>query len=53
MTLLKASAIDAVLFVAASVAFRLYMADFGSYSVTYGQLGTVIVLLLWIYSPRG
>ena len=49
MTLLKASAISAVLFVAASIAFRLYMANFGSYSRTYGLLGTVIVLLLWMY----
>jgi membrane protein len=49
MTLLRASAVAAVLFVAASVAFRLYMAHFGSYSRTYGLLGTVIVLLLWMY----
>lgn len=49
MTLLKASAISAVLFVAASIAFRLYMASFGTYSKTYGLLGTVIVLLLWMY----
>jgi membrane protein len=49
MTLLKASAVSAGLFVAASVAFRLYMANFGSYSATYGLLGTVIVLLLWMY----
>ncbi|HEX6911217.1 MAG TPA: YhjD/YihY/BrkB family envelope integrity protein [Longimicrobium sp.] len=48
-TLLKASAVSAVLFVAASLAFRLYMAHFGSYSATYGLLGTVIVLLLWMY----
>ena len=49
MTLLRASAVAAVLFVVASVAFRLYMANFGSYSATYGLLGTVIVLLLWMY----
>jgi membrane protein len=49
MTLLKASAIAAVLFAAASIAFRLYMANFNSYSATYGLLGTVIVLLLWMY----
>jgi membrane protein len=48
-TLLKASAIAAVLFVTASLAFRLYMSNFGSYSATYGLLGTVIVLLLWMY----
>jgi membrane protein len=49
MTLLKASAVAAALFVVASVAFRVYMANFGSYSATYGLLGTVIVLLLWMY----
>ena len=49
MTLLRASAVSAALFVVASVAFRLYMARFGSYSATYGLLGTVIVLLLWMY----
>ena len=48
-TLSKASAIAAVIFVAASLAFRLYMANFGSYSATYGLLGTIIVLLLWMY----
>ena len=49
MTLLRASAVAAALFAVASVAFRLYMASFGSYSATYGLLGTVIVLLLWMY----
>lgn len=49
MTLLKASAVAAGLFVVASVAFRLYMSSLGSYSATYGLLGTVIVLLLWMY----
>jgi membrane protein len=48
-TLLRASAIAAALFVAASLAFRLYMANFGTYSATYGILGTMIVLLLWMY----
>ncbi|HEX2209246.1 MAG TPA: YhjD/YihY/BrkB family envelope integrity protein [Longimicrobium sp.] len=49
LTLLKASAVAAGLFVLASIAFRLYMSSFGSYSQTYGLLGTVIVLLLWMY----
>lgn len=49
VTLLKASAVSALLFVAASLAFRFYMSNFGSYSATYGLLGTVIVLLLWMY----
>lgn len=48
-TLLKASALAGVLFVLASLAFRFYMARFGSHSATYGLLGGVIVLLLWMY----
>ena len=32
-----------------SFAFRLYLHYFDSYSVTYGSLGAVIVLMLWFY----
>jgi len=32
-----------------SAVFRLYLANFGSYNETYGSLGAVIVLLLWLY----
>jgi membrane protein len=32
-----------------SFAFRLYLQYFDSYSVTYGSLGAVIVLMLWLY----
>lgn len=48
-TLLRASAIAAALFVVASLGFRLYVTNFASYSATYGLLGTIIVLLLWMY----
>ena len=48
-TLLRASAIAAALFVVASLGFRLYVTNFSSYSATYGLLGTIIVLLLWMY----
>jgi membrane protein len=47
--LLRSSAIAAVLWLLATLAFRIYIANFGSYSATYGLLGTVIVLLLWMY----
>jgi membrane protein len=32
-----------------SLAFRLYVANFGNYSATYGSIGAVIVLMLWFY----
>ncbi|MDQ3555647.1 MAG: YihY/virulence factor BrkB family protein [Gemmatimonadota bacterium] len=48
-TLVKASAIAAALWLLATLAFRIYISNFGSYGETYGLLGTVIVLLLWMY----
>lgn len=47
--LLLSSAVAALLWVAASAAFRLYIANFSSYSKTYGFLGAFIILLLWLY----
>ena len=38
-----------LLWVLASVGFSLYVSNFGSYDATYGSLGAVIVLLIWIY----
>jgi membrane protein len=38
-----------VLWLAVSFAFRLYLHFFNSYSVTYGSLGALIVLMLWFY----
>jgi membrane protein len=32
-----------------SLLFRLYLRHFDSYSITYGSLGAVIVLMLWFY----
>ncbi|MEH0841560.1 YihY/virulence factor BrkB family protein [Micromonospora sp. CPCC 205711] len=35
--------------VIASFGFGLYVANFGSYDVTYGSLGAVIAFLVWLY----
>jgi membrane protein len=37
------------LWLLASLGFRLYLRFFNSYSATYGSLGAVIILMLWLY----
>jgi membrane protein len=41
--------IGMVLWLAVSFGFRIYLHFFNSYSATYGALGAVIILLLWLY----
>ena len=43
------AAIGVVLWLLVSIAFRLYLNFFDSYSATYGSLGAVIILMLWLY----
>lgn len=38
-----------VLWQLASLAFSYYVSNIGSYSATYGSLGTVITLMIWFY----
>lgn len=38
-----------ILWILVSFGFRLYLSYFDSYNATYGSLGAVIVLLLWLY----
>jgi membrane protein len=38
-----------LLWLVASAAFALYVANFGSYNKTYGSLGGVIVFLMWLW----
>src|SRR4051812_29748240 len=38
-----------IAWIVASVAFALYVANFGSYDKTYGTLGGVVVFLLWLW----
>jgi membrane protein len=41
--------VGAVVWVLATLAFRLYVANFADYDQTYGVLGGVIILMLWLY----
>jgi membrane protein len=41
--------VGVVLWLLVSFCFRLYLAHFDSYSKTYGSLGAVIVLMLWLF----
>jgi len=36
--------------IAVSLAFSYYVNNFGSYDRTYGSIGAVIVLLVWMYA---
>ena len=38
-----------VLWVLASLGFRFYLHYFNSYAATYGSLGAIIILMLWLY----
>ncbi len=43
------SVLAAVLWVLLTLAFGIYVANFGNYDATYGSLGAVVVLLTWMY----
>jgi membrane protein len=43
------SALAASLLIAASLGFSFYTRNFADYSATYGSIGAVIVLMLWLY----
>jgi membrane protein len=41
--------LSTLLWLIASLVFKLYLANFADYNATYGSLGGVIVLMLWFY----
>ena len=43
------AAIGIVTWVVSSLGFRVYLHFFNSFSVTYGSLGAVVILLMWFY----
>lgn len=42
------SALGVLLLIAASMAFKFYVDHFGKYNATYGSIGAVIILMLWL-----
>ncbi len=43
------SLVATLLWLVGSLAFRYYVVNFGSYNETYGTIGGVMVLMLWLY----
>lgn len=43
------SVLGSVLLILASLAFSIYVRNFGNYGATYGSIGAVIILMLWLY----
>jgi membrane protein len=43
------AAVATVLWIAGSALFSLYVGQFASYNKTYGSLGAVVVLMMWLY----
>ncbi len=45
----QGAVVAGVLWIVGSIAFSLYVSNFGSYNKTYGAIAGVAVLLLWLY----
>ena len=49
-SVLPGSAFTAIGWMAVSYGFSVYINNFGNYSATYGGIGGVIILMLWLYA---
>jgi membrane protein len=47
--LLPGSIVAAVIWIAVSVMFKLYVRHFSDFGLLYGSLGTLVILMLWFY----
>jgi membrane protein len=47
--LMVGALVATVLWILVTLAFRVYVSNFGSYNKTYGTIGGVIILLTWMY----
>ena len=45
----QASALASLLSWSASIGFSVYTANFGNYNETYGALGAIVVVMLWLF----
>jgi membrane protein len=43
------SVLGVILLIVASLGFRVYVENFGNYGATYGSIGAMVVLMLWLY----
>lgn len=43
------SVLGVLLLIVASLVFAVYTSNFGNYNATYGSIGAVIILMLWLY----
>ena len=43
------SLVAAILWLILTIGFGVYVSQFGNYNATYGSLGTVVVMLTWLY----
>jgi len=43
------STLATLLFIATTIGFKYYVDNFASYNAVYGSIGTIIVILMWLY----